>query len=487
MGAASIGLALFGFNTVIDYGNTKLLDRKLDNYARDVASVALRSELAITEKMDNKTLTADVVNQVLSQKMTLEGDDKDLEIKLTFGKILDGQFAACNEYPEEEERCTDPANPKSDQHFVEFSVVAVQLWSQENSFYGFVPQGRAIYGISEEDASDDTDLANCFCDKRYESCLIAEGDTGLYVSPATPPSTPLSLSAIMGTPNSEERKNYCEYGYVESHPGDTNKTKYPSVELSSQWLGKDQLDDGTQLIDFDDASQKGNFDVVSNQQPLGVDAGVNPFPTKSWSFWGFNWFSSSADYYAKHWDGTDLKDSEYNVGAYSSEYEIDNGCCFSPDYVLVDGYFYVGRTGTCVKGTSASDVPNVSGGLNDITNVADDISDAEVARCLSYEKTVGTITEQVACSMMEMMMNPDCWDGTKTVSTDINGYAQQSCIDFNSNSKTRMNFFQWMMSLFFSPFTSWDDSYKQLDCSVKKMRYFTLTIPFFGSFTWEKV
>ncbi|MDX1352906.1 MAG: hypothetical protein R3254_07835, partial [Thiomicrorhabdus sp.] len=49
LGASMIALGLVSFEQVLQYGNAKILDRELDNYARTVASVALRSELAITK------------------------------------------------------------------------------------------------------------------------------------------------------------------------------------------------------------------------------------------------------------------------------------------------------------------------------------------------------------------------------------------------------------------------------------------------------
>jgi hypothetical protein len=485
LGAASIGVSLFAFDQVLEFGKVKLLDRKLDNYARDIAVVALRSELAITQNMD-RGITNTTVNDILGQKMVMAGDGKNLDKKITFGKLINGEFVPCDLYPEEEVKCTDSSNPRNvsgDEIPADFSMVVVQIWSEANEFYGFTPQGRAIYGLDEEDA-EGTELANCFCDNRYESCLIAQADNGLYVNP---PTMPLSLSGIMGAPGSETRKNYCEFGYVESHPGDVNKTKYPSVELSPQWLGKDTNDDGTKLIDMDNATQLANFKIVANQQPLEVDTGVDPFSKNRWDFWMLSWFFGSSGYYAKDWTGHDLKENNSYVSSYKASYALDSdGRSWTEDEVFVDGLFYVGRKGTCVNGTTSSDVPNISGGLTDIKNVAQSTSDPEVSRCLSYKKKVGETTVTKNCGF-----NPMCWFsnplGTYQESQSVNGYAQQSCIDFNSNSKTRMNFFQWMMSLFFSPFIDQSESYVHLDCAVKKMRFFTLKLPFIGSFTWEKV
>ncbi|WP_373020462.1 hypothetical protein [Thiomicrorhabdus sp.] len=481
LGAASIVLSLFGFTEVLEYGNAKILDRQLDNYARTVASVALRSELAITQDMD-RGLTDTTVTQLLNAGgMALPNPGNpdaafDLEKKITFGNIVDGKFVPLNSFAD---------NPKASDDYIEFSAVAVELWSTSKGYSVipgqapiFIPSGKAIYGLPEADINS-PDIANCFCDKRYEMCLVSDmaGVTA-------------SFPGTVGTVGSVARQNYCEYGYVDSHPGNVNKTKYPSVVLSPQWLGKDKADDGTVLIDFSNATQKASYETVVNQEPLEVVSGTDPFSgQQQWNFWMLSWLFGTSGYYAKDWLGNDLKENNSYVSSYKAFYELDSdGWSWTADKVFVDGYFYVGRKGTCVTGTADSDVPNISGGLTDINNVAQSTSDPEVVRCLSYQKTVGTTTTEVACNMFNMldMMNPDCWDGTKTVTSDVTGYAQQSCIDFNSNEKTRLNFFQWMMSIFFGPFTSIDTSYEQLDCSVQKMRYFSIKLPFLGGgFTWQ--
>lgn len=477
LGAASIALSLFSFTEVLEFGNAKILDRELDNYARSMASVALRTELAITQNM-SKDLTETTVTALISSiGMTQPNPDNadaafDIEKKMTFGNMVDGKFVPLTSHA---------SNPKASDTFIEFSAVAFELWSTAKGYSIlpgtsplFTPSGKAIYALSEEDVNG-TDIASCFCDKRYEMCLASDMA-----------GVPIGFPGDVGAVGSAARQNYCEYGHVDSYPGNVNKTKYPSIELGSQWLGKDTLDDGTVLIDFSDAGQKASFDTVANQEPLEVVSGDDPFSKQRWDFWMLSWFFGRSGYYAKNWDGSTLEDGGY-ISGYEAQYEIDPGSFFTPDQVYVDGFFYVGRTGTCVSGTVGADVPNISGGLTDINDVATSTNDPEVVRCLSYEKTVGTSTSEVACNMMEMFMNPDCFgDGMKTVTSNVNGYAQQSCTDFNNNTKTRMNFFQWMMSLFFGPFTNIDTSYQQLDCSIQKMRYFSVKLPFLGGgFTWQ--
>ncbi|WP_127471201.1 hypothetical protein [Thiomicrorhabdus aquaedulcis] len=473
LGALSIVLALSTAGTMIEYGNAKLLDRELDNYARDVAAVALRSELAITKNMKDRAITDATVSSILNTAAFSlpnpedSGAAFDLEKKITFGNIVNNQFIPLETYA---------SNPKASDEFIEFSAVAVELWSEAKGFSVipgtpriFIPSGKAIYGLSQESV-ESPDIAACFCDKRYEMCLVSD-------MAGVPASFPGSVGAV-GSP---ARKNYCEYGHVDSHPANVNKTKYPSVPLAPQWIGKDRS--GNEILVDTSTVLPDAFSKVLNHEPLKVNKGDDPFSKNYWDFWMLKWFFGGNNYYVRDWDGTTLKRSD----------SYDNGYEYSGDYfydgwdkkIMVHGYFYVGRKGTCVMGTTAANVPNISGGLANINNVASSTSASEVVRCLSYEKTVGTTSVTKSCGF-----NPACWFsnpfGTYETTANVTGYAQQSCIDFNSNEKTRMNFFQWMMSLFFSPFTDVDTSYKQLDCSIQKMRYFSIKIPFLGGgFTWQ--
>ncbi|BCN93964.1 hypothetical protein THMIRHAM_17490 [Thiomicrorhabdus immobilis] len=488
LGALSIATALSGVFTVMELGNKMIMERNFNNYAQALAPVALRTELALTE--DNIATEGDKVREVIGDFLSKLGHtlDGDVSLNITFGNMktvpaysyTDPKTNLTYTITEEFEPLTEyESNPRSGQDAdgkpIQFSAVALELVeSSPTGLLGFHPKGQAIYGISEEDANS-TDMADCFCDKRYDMCLSAD----MSAVPATFPGN-------IGAPGSVDRQNYCEYGYVESHPGNVDKTKYPSVELSSQWLGK--VEEGsTELVDINDSSQMDNYDIVAAQQPLEVVSGVNPFPTKTWNFWSLLWGTSSADYYVKNWDGSTLeKNDSYDNGFETTgDYLYHKVALFGfllpqDKEVYVDGYFYVGRTGVCVDGTDATDVPNITGALADMTDGPKNSTDAEVQRCLSYETTLGSTsstTDVTTC----MFFGCCCTTTSVTTTTNIDGYAQQSCKDFNRTPSTRLNFFQWMMSLFFSPFIDWQTSYQQLDCGVKKMK----TYPTFSWLFWR--
>jgi hypothetical protein len=325
-------------------------------------------------------------------------------------------------------------------------------------------------------------MASCFCDNRYESCLVSDvaGVTDAH------------MQAVVGTVGSGDRRNYCEYGYVESHPGNPDKTKFQSIELGPQWVGKTA--DGTVTL-IDEVQIVGSsYKAIANQEPLFVN-GEDPFTTNRWSFWDLLWGNSS-NFYARDWLGNKVKASGFNISSYISGFTsqyltVDGG--FSADKVLVDGYIYVGRTGICIEGTGngivGNEVPKISGGLDDLSTGAKSYNDNEVKRCLSYYKdplgsTSSTTTEPTGCTTTcdSWGIGGFCLGGETTtctgskdviIETPYSGYGQQSCRDFNSNVETRMNFFQMMMSLFLGPFISVETNYKNLECSVQKMRHFS--------------
>jgi hypothetical protein len=153
LGIGSIVLSLFAFNQVTEFANAKILDRELDNYALDLATVALRSELAITkEGIDtgamSVTQTTTTVNEILgmakqytSGYKNKEGEEPkevNLAAKITFGNFdKDGAFVPLE---------SDSNNPKAAKEPPDFSAVALQLTSSHN-FHSYVPQGKAIYGL----------------------------------------------------------------------------------------------------------------------------------------------------------------------------------------------------------------------------------------------------------------------------------------------------------------------------------------------------
>lgn len=464
LGALTIITGFSGFYLVMELGNKMIMDRNFDNYAQALAPVALRTELALTQAMvDNGegNKTQEQMTDLLSRLGHAYGDD--VEVTIKFGNFkpvepyeyTDPKTGLTYTLSEEfEPLAQNASNPKAGvaegEMPPEFSAVAIEIVESDPSgLLNFHPSGKAIYGLSSEDV-DDYDVGNCYCDNRYKSCLSAVIDTSVY-SP--------ELSATIGSPNSEARKNYCDYGYVDSQQA--GKAKYPSVELSSQWVGK--MEEGSKVLVNE--TSMANLQTVLENKPLNVIEGQNPFPTYSWNFWDSIWkLWGAGDYFkAKRWNGG-IYDRGDIGSSYRGDYVYEPGWSMwtDPD-VLVDGYFYVGRKGTCIAGTDAAMVPNISSDLEDLSLVTDSYNTPQVQRCLSYEKTLSAST---SCMFFFMCST-----------TTVNGYFQQSCVDYNRDSGTRLNFFQWMMSLFFAPFIDWQTSYQQLDCGVRKMR----TYP---SFAW---
>ncbi|MBO1927677.1 hypothetical protein J3998_08825 [Thiomicrorhabdus sp. 6S2-11] len=293
LGIGGIFAALFAFDLVMTYTKLKIVDRELDNYARSVAEVSLRSELALTkdgiESGEMDITAADIISSFSLQRVgytpgagQLDAQDKIINKEITFGNFAsDGTFYALGEEnPEYAESASLGAykyNPRSyiqemiddpDNHSIadlpQFNAVAVQLWTDDD-FYGFVPQGRALYGALDDDNQ-------CFCDVRYQQCMsgdltAAEIKAGLdpdeppeilkdllgvligggvaehsLSDPAVSPNAD-EIAAAIAVPNSEARRNYCEYGYTGTHPLDSSQSKYPYIDFTQRqaWLGIDPI------------------------------------------------------------------------------------------------------------------------------------------------------------------------------------------------------------------------------------------------------
>lgn len=418
LGVASIAVSLFAFNQVMEFGNAKLLDRKLDNYARTVASVALRSELAITKKaIDEGAIPANKTSLVVDDLLTQVGmytqatDDNAVNLNKT---ITFGNFDENGDFVELD---SDSSNPRAAETPPDFSAVAVQLWSDQNSFYGFTPQGKAIYGLDAENIDDQ----DCYCKNRYESCRGAD----------------LSDVAWAGEPYSDSRKNYCNYGYTDSKISNADETKYPYIEFNDAWIGRPP--ETINFWMFYSKSYDGEaFDAVLNQKTVLVTKGDDPLKnTSGWSTWFdmskfFCFFGcSSSDLPARLQDESIMKKSDI-PSSIRSEY-----ICEKPGFMMLPTTYpscdsannsnaavlndsiYIGYQGTCVPGTDSG-------------NLA-------MSRCLAYEE-----------------------DG-------VSRY--QSCLDIERNSSMQMNFFERMMAFFFGPVLNWERSYEGLNCEMKKMRY----------------
>lgn len=408
LGAASIALSLYTFNLVLDFGNAKLLDRKLDNYARDIASVALRSELAVTQATADKAQTSSRVDDILAKVgMNLSGEDINLQKKIVFGNFdEEGNFQPLEENEE------NPKNVQPGQTPPQFSAVAVQLWSTE-SFFGFTPQGKALYGLDLADENS-PDMANCFCNVRYDSCLEA---------PRT--------SSVMGSIGSDDRKKYCEYGTAPVSGSfmmqSATYSDADAVKLSPQWIGTPYSGDPA-------TDQEGTaWSTVQNAEPLAVSSGVNPFPEASWDAANANWLPGN-----------------YPM-SYSSTSCSFFGCSTSTKNI--SGSFYMGRSGTCADPGGFFFFQMMSQMMSFMSGNTD---------CLRY--TAQPALQYEFASPIEAFMQGIIG------STGANEH-YYSCRDFSGLTSSRSGFFQIFFRLWSSPVVSWESSYQSSDCAVKEMRY----------------
>ncbi len=427
LGVASIVLSLFAFTQVTEYVNAKILDRELDNYARDVASVALRSELAITSGMDNKQITGQTVDDLLAQLSMYTASDGTNTANLT-KTITFGNFAValiCNSTdPVVRKGCFIPLvsganNPKNLDPVPDFSAVAVQL-SSTDSFYNYTPQGKALYGLSETNTKTDS---GCYCKNRYNSCVSIDLTTADLAA------LPTAEAVAVAVKGSDARKNYCRFGFTDSKISNLSQTKYPHLQLEDPWVGRPPST-SVNMFDFFSTSASGSdaaLYTILNHQPLAVVDGEDPFGSG-----GSGCFclpSSSSELFAYQKTTAVFETNDITPSANISDYRcLKSGIisssvrdCSSSSYnnrdVLLSDSVYVGYEGVCVAATSALDA----------------------SRCLSY-------------------------DDSGTTRYD-------SCLDIERNGAATLNFFQRMMAFFFGPFLNWERSYEALNCEMQKMQY----------------
>lgn len=427
LGAAAIALGLFGFDQVLKYGNAKILDRELDNYARTVANVALRSELAITKAgIDAGTMSADKTNTVIDNllnKVNMYASATDIKAanlykEITFGNLDEnGNFFALS---------SNANNPKAAETPPNFSAVAVQLWST-NSFYSFTPQGKAIYALSASDQNADS---SCYCKSRYAACL----DMDLTAAELGP--IPLAEAALIAVKGSNERKNYCNYGYTASQNSNLNKTKYPWAQFDDGWIGREP-DTVNFFMFYSKGYSDTSFSRILEHKPLAINDGEDPlyktggmFEAMKNMMLSFMPWGSSDEKFAYEQDQSTLKKGEISPSLAVDDYRCLNSFLMfssvescssvsSTKKVVLDDSFYVGYKGTCVASTNKAN--------------------SSMSRCLSYNDS-----------------------GTERY---------ESCLDISRRSAMHMNFFQRMMSFFFGPILNWKRSYEGLDCEMKKMKY----------------
>ncbi|MBD3754298.1 MAG: hypothetical protein IE937_01495 [Gammaproteobacteria bacterium] len=424
LGVMAIVVSLGAFETMMDFGNKKLLDRKLDNYAKSAAYMALRTELALTanmsaaEKEDARSKVDLMLNQV---GMTLDKDTGNLTKYITFGNLDNaGNFVPLTA------NATAPRDVADGQTPPDFSAVAVQLVSNETFMGVFTPQGKAILGLSAHDQASDS---GCYCKNRYSACLNQDLVAADLIG------VPSIQADAIAVKNSQARKDYCNYGFSASKSGIVDETKYPYAEFNDAWIGRPP--ETVNFWFFYSQSYDGEeFDRVLTHKPVNVPDGNDPLKnTSGWSTMFSSFFCffgcSSADLKAQKQNQSILEKSDLASAlqpSYTCEkpgfmmfpttYPTCNNANSSNDVVL-DNSVYVGYQGTCVAET-------------DKDNVA-------MSRCLAYN------------------------DGSTP--------RYESCLEIERRSSLHMNFFQRMMAFFFGPFLDWERSYEGLDCEMKQMRY----------------
>lgn len=412
LGAMAMLASFTSLYMVLELGNKMIEDRNFDNYAKSLAPVALRSELAITEEMiaQGTAVSAKSVVESYLEKIGLSAN-KDVTVKVTFGNMVGtdaGNNGEASEIftPLEANAESPKLGTVAGNMPAVFSAVKVELTSQ-GGLLNFHPQGIAVYGLSN-DGQEDSNISACYCDLRYESCLQA--DAGSYASE-------------MGNIGSSKRKTYCETGYApvkSSFFGMFKDKKYHSVNLSPQWVGKPYENELAQVFTDQTTSQ---WQTISNNQPLNVSSGQNPFPLASWQPSTTQWITPAQP----------LVDDKNNS---------------------VSGRFYVGRTGTCAdtSGFFFTDMMNaMMGKFGADTDCL--VYDGDLNYHRDYPKLVQGYVDFMASV------------------TGANEY-YYSCYDFTGIKQARSGFIQWFTRLWTSPLVDWNQSYGETGCVATTMRWF---------------
>lgn len=413
MGVMAMVASFSAFYLVMEMGNKMIEDRNFTNYAKSLAPIALRTELAITRAMVEQgtaKTSQDVVKEYLSQLGLTTGGS--FSFKLTFGNMEssgNGEPDVFNALPENAE--SPKMSTASGEEPPVFSAIKVVL-EDTGGQLNFHPKGTAVYGLSS-DARDSGNVASCYCDVRYEACLLADSGAD---------------AGIMGNIGSDERQTYCEYGFAPVKSSWMSESaKYSSVNLSPQWVGKayENQASGAATDETSTAWQR-----VQASKPIYISNGVNVFPLASWDATTTSWVTPAEPLMGK-------------TSSYSSS--------------LVNGAFYVGRTATCAY---------PSGGFSFFgmfTSMMDWFSGGGADDCLRYNGDLSYTRDYptVMKAFLDMVAS----------STGSNEYLY-SCRDFVGIKETRGGFIQWFTRLWTSPFVDWTQSYGETGCVSRKMRWF---------------
>jgi hypothetical protein len=206
--AGILVVVMSGALFVHEMGAKMVMQANLENYAKEIARVALKNELTITKEAlesGDFVTTAERVDAIISGL----GYDGDLSVDYVFGNRDEaGEFFPL--------RFADPIpeNPRGEvaldmEEPPLFSAIEVSLELNRNfaldRFENFRPRARVVFGL--EGTLDS-------CALRYELCVR---DTKAPTN-------------IAGQPNSVSRANYCRYGYV---PRDGSQPKYGNIRTGA--------------------------------------------------------------------------------------------------------------------------------------------------------------------------------------------------------------------------------------------------------------
>ncbi|MBF6058652.1 hypothetical protein [Thiomicrorhabdus heinhorstiae] len=522
--------AIIGFGLIMEYAKLKIVDRELDNYARTIAETALRSELAITKKMlDEKKISSAqtdlVTNAVLAQSgYVLDGGEngnREIHKKITFGNFSDSD-ACRNPNAGNNQDCFIPLdsnaeNPKAVEPPPEFSAVAVQLWTDDD-FYGFVPQGRALYGMTD-------DQEGCYCDTRYESCV--SGDLSkveiakalrphvtrdildiLNLKPVTGHSiTPSEANAIaqaISVPNSEARKNYCEYGYTTTSPVDASTSKYPYISFANKqgWVGNvpNAKDNGWLLnLVYASGYSQVDFDHVLEQKPVYVNEGVDMLydttgliPTVTDLLDILNPNTGSSLLYSRL-DQPSMsieQKSELPNNGYQYKCSLVNAGVDLSILNFLTGF--LGLQQNALAMDCDAPVSQILGVLDALTSPLFNLLGGLLLKPLGLDGLLGFLGVDGLTQILDDLLDPDvvvsdpvyigrsgvCIYGTDEDSLNPgsclhNGIEYQSCRAIMSsmpNDKV-MSFGERLTAFLLGPLTDWNASYESLDCEVSHFKY----------------
>ncbi len=441
IGIAIMSIGFTGFYTALELGNKMIMDRNFDNYAQAIAPVALRTEMSLTREMVANG-QGDLVREKLSDMLKGLGHQVDSNVNLTvkFGNMVpldspvtytDPSSGMEYTYHEEFEPLEHNAeNPKfglaEDEMPPDFSAVSIEIKeSSATSLLPFFrPTGRAVYGLSASDI-DSPDMASCYCDARYNACLVAE-----------------ETQSVMGAPNSGDRKRYCETGIAPSvgggmmgmfFGGDAEYYQADTVQFSPQWVAKSY--EG--MNPTDKTSQA--WQAVLDDEPLTINDGVNPFPEAHWNAADAQWVAGNAP--MQFTGRKKVSSFMMTYPKYKNPWELDGDT------------FYVGRSGVCAY-------PN-KGFFGGFMNVIQDFMFGNTD-CIRYSADPD-LKYDFASPVKGFM---DAING----STGANEH-YYSCRDFSGLQSSRNGFFQVMRRIWTSPLLDWERSYQEADCTVKKMHW----------------